>query len=185
VPVSTNGGYTLAGTYNDTSRKDPRFRAAWRPANLDPAYRQLLLRAPSMTEPEVNAMLGKAARSYMADHPGYVVEVGARDLLRLFSVGGRDFHRLATVSEVGLGPGWSDVSQLGFLGFAILALGGAATRATGRIPLWIWLVPAVMATVVFILASQRFRTPIDPFVILLAAAGVVAAYGRATGDRRL
>jgi hypothetical protein len=52
------------------------------------------------------------------------------------------------------------------------------------VPPWIWLVPAAMATVVFVLASQRFRVPIDPFVILLASAAVATGWDRFKGRAR-
>jgi hypothetical protein len=182
VPVSTNGGYTLSGTYNDTSRLDPRFPGAWRPANADPAYRALLQRAPAMNEVQVNAMLGSAARRYAREHPGYVAEVAARNLARLFGLGGRDYHRLATFAETGLGSRWSDLAQYGFAPFALLAVLGLG--AVRRVPPWIWLVPAAMATVVFVLASQRFRVPIDPFVVLLASAALASGWDRFMGPAR-
>jgi hypothetical protein len=41
------------------------------------------------------------------------------------------------------------------------------------------LTPALFATVVFIIAWMRFRAPIDPFLILLAALAIDAAWTRA------
>src|SRR5215210_6847926 len=75
VPVSTNGGYTLAGTYNDTTRTDRRFPAAWRPPNLDPAVSRLLGRLQGAGEVETNRALGAAARRYARARPGYVLAV--------------------------------------------------------------------------------------------------------------
>jgi 4-amino-4-deoxy-L-arabinose transferase-like glycosyltransferase len=184
VPVSTNGGYTLAGTYNDTSRTDQRFPGAWRPPNLDPAMTRLLTRLRGAGEVEADDALGAAARRYARARPGYVVSVGGHNLARLVNLGGRDFHRLATRAEVGLGPRWSDAAMYGFFPFALLAVVGAASPAARAAPRFLWLVPLAMATVVFVLASQRFRVPIDPFILLLATAAVCWPLGARAARRR-
>jgi 4-amino-4-deoxy-L-arabinose transferase-like glycosyltransferase len=176
VPVATQGGITLAGTYNDTSRTDPRFPAAWRPPNLDAAYAELIARTRGRGEPAVNDALGDAAREYALERPGYMAEVAWRNLLRALGLGGSDFNRQATAFELDLGPRWSDVMTYGFVPFALLAVAGCFTAAARRTPPWVWAIPVLMiAAIVLVSASQRFRAPADPFVVMLAALALSAA----------
>ncbi|HTW12975.1 MAG TPA: hypothetical protein VME01_09540, partial [Solirubrobacteraceae bacterium] len=68
----------------------------------------------------------------------------------------------------------------------LVAIGGLATREVREVPRWLWGVPVVMwVTVVLINAeTPRFREPIDPFFVLLAAAALSAAYQRFGGRAR-
>jgi 4-amino-4-deoxy-L-arabinose transferase-like glycosyltransferase len=184
IPVAAQGGITLAGTYNETSRTDSRFPAAWRVPNADPAYARLIERTRDRGEPAVNDALGDAAREHARDHPGYVAEVIWRNSLRVLGLGGAEYNDLATVSELGLGPRWSDFATYGFFAFAALALLGAFTRAARRAPWWVWAVPLLtVLAIVAITASQRFRYPADPFIAMLAALALDAALARRRAAR--
>jgi NADH:ubiquinone oxidoreductase subunit K len=70
--------------------------------------------------------------------------------------------------------------------FAILALLGAATARARRAPAYVWAVPALMflSVVFLVVETPRYRTPIDPFVVLLAALALAALAGRFAGLRR-
>jgi hypothetical protein len=65
-----------------------------------------------------------------------------------------------------------------------IVLAGLATRrvrqALGRAPRWLWGVPLVMwLTVVLVNAeTPRFREPLDPFLILLAAVALAGLLTR-------
>jgi hypothetical protein len=41
-----------------------------------------------------------------------------------------------------------------------------------RAPLWLWFVPLILATTLFVTSFIRFRMGIDPFLVLLAAVAV-------------
>jgi hypothetical protein len=58
-----------------------------------------------------------------------------------------------------------------FYAVALLALGGAVSPAARRAPRMLWLLPALQfaTTVLVISETPRFRTPLDPFILLLAA----------------
>jgi 4-amino-4-deoxy-L-arabinose transferase-like glycosyltransferase len=184
IPVASQGGITLAGTYNETSRTDERFPGAWRPPNLDPAYDALIARTRAGGEPAIDDALGEASREYAFERPGYVAEVGWRNLLRMLGLGGSAFNRQATAFELDLGPGWSDLMTYGFIPFALLAVAGCLTVAARRTPAWVWAIPLLMiAGTVLITASQRFRQPVDPFVVMLAALALSAARRRLTVRR--
>ncbi|MBV8944727.1 MAG: hypothetical protein JOZ95_04855, partial [Solirubrobacterales bacterium] len=58
-----------------------------------------------------------------------------------------------------------------------LALAGSFTRLTRAAPRWPWLIPLLLALSVVLVnvETPRFRAPVDPFLILLAAAGLATA----------
>lgn len=184
IPVASQAGITASGTYNETSRTDPRFPGAWRPPNVDPANARLIARSRADGEPALDDALGDAAMEYALDRPGYVAEVAWRNSLRVVGLGGSDYNRQATAAEFDLGPGWSDLVTYGAIPFALLAAAGCATAAARRTPRWVWAVPLLMlATCVLLSATQRFRQPADPFLVMLAALGASAILGRIAAGR--
>ena len=58
--------------------------------------------------------------------------------------------------------------------YALLALVGAFTRQARAAPLWLWAVPLLMylGVVFLVVETPRYRTAIDPFIVLLAALAV-------------
>jgi hypothetical protein len=81
VPVATETGPTLIGTYNDVARLDPVDPGAWWLPSEVPAVRGVLRRTHH--EPARDRVLTAMALRYMADHPLYVVRVAARNTQRL------------------------------------------------------------------------------------------------------
>jgi 4-amino-4-deoxy-L-arabinose transferase-like glycosyltransferase len=184
IPVAAQGGITLAGTYNDASRNDPRFPGAWRPPNLDPAVAALIDRTRAEGEPAVNDALGGEAREYALDHPGYVAEVVWLNTLRVLALDGSDYNRQSTAAEYGLGPRWSDLATYGFFVFGAIALIGMLTPAARRAPWWVWATPLLaIAAILFASSTQRFRQPLDPFIAMLAALAFNAALARRRANR--
>jgi 4-amino-4-deoxy-L-arabinose transferase-like glycosyltransferase len=165
VPVSLQAGYTLAGTYNDESRDDSTFPGAWRIPQR--AYYPNADRRP-FEEPELDRELRRLVRGYVGDHPGYVLEVAYRNTLRIFDLGEREYAR-RTYAEESIEPWLGDLSRVGAILILILAVAGAFTQAARRVPLWFWLAPALFWTVVFAAGFNRYRAPLDPFLLLLAA----------------
>ena len=81
VPVATEVGPTLAGTYNDVARLDPVDPGAWFLPRDVPAIRTAVARTRG--EPARDAALTRMAVGYMASHPFYVLRVMTRNTLRL------------------------------------------------------------------------------------------------------
>lgn len=182
APVTTEAGSALAGTYNDVTRTDPEWPGAWIP----PARLQELrstLDPVRGDEPEEQRALIRRSLDYMADRPGYVAEVGARNGWRLPGLAGPDWWQFSgrTLSL----PGWTaDVSGIAFLAVLALAIAGAFTRAARAAPRWLWLMPVLMLlSVMFVVGETRFRAPADPFVVLLAALALTAAWDRSAARR--
>lgn len=82
-----------------------------------------------------------------------------------------DFERnVGSSREAGVGRRYAQLNRVSFWLLAALALAGAWSAAARAAPRWLWLLPVLLwlSTVVTI-GTVRYRTPIDPFVVLLAA----------------
>jgi hypothetical protein len=165
---------TLAGTYSSASA-NYKYAATWVPPTfdrqllplfvpkLDPAYT-----GPKPDEVEVSRKLQSAALDYIGDHPLYVAKVALANTLRLTGLSGNP-RSIVDAEE----PPTPD--HLGFVSFyvlVVLALVGLASPRRREVPMFVWLVPLLMATSVFVIGWVRFRSPIDPFITLLAALGI-------------
>src|SRR6266542_1361491 len=87
----------------------------------------------------------------------------------------------ATAATLTISHKWADRSVLCFWIVAGLALADALTHRARRAPPYVWLVPALMflSVVFLVVETPRYRTPIDPFLVLLAAAALAAGWERA------
>jgi 4-amino-4-deoxy-L-arabinose transferase-like glycosyltransferase len=180
VPISDESGITLAGTYNAVSAHDPQIPYKWRYYARIPSDRRLFGEAPRLTEPELSSKLESRAFSYIGQHPLAPVSVAFHNTLRLLELEGT-FPWKASAASIGLGTSTAAVGVLGFWLVLVLAIGGVFTRAARAAPRWLWAVPVLLwLSVAFVNAeTPRFREPIDPFLILLAACAVRALGARA------
>ena len=185
VPVSTQLGSSLAGTYNDMARTDPVNPGAWRSIKHVPQYASLWRTVRATPEPVVEQRLRRTALEYVSDHPLYVAQVGYWNTARMLDLAGRRRWR-ATAATITIDARWADRGVWCFWAFALVAVAGAFTARARRLPAWLWAVPAlVFLSLVFLaVETPRYRTALDPFVVLLAAVAVTAA-GRALGRRAI
>jgi hypothetical protein len=179
VPVAAQAGYALAGTYNDFSRGLPvPRRGAWhRPPRVEPYRSDLRAWAERrLSGLEVEGEMRRQALRFARRHPAYVAEVGLFNTMRLVELGGSERYR-ETCGQAGFGSGSTDAAVYAFWALALIAIAGAFTPMGRRVPAAVWLVPLVLyGSVVLINSSTpRFRAPIDPFLIVLAAAASVTA----------
>jgi hypothetical protein len=127
------------------------------------------------------------AREFAVDHPGYLPDLALHNALRLFNLAGTDYERTVARGDYGLGADWARLMTWGLWPFLVLALLGALAPAARRAPAWVWLVPVLMLSTIAVLATNRFRAPIDPFILMLAALGLLQARSwieRARGPSR-
>ena len=186
IPLSTEIGYTLAGTYDQASRSDHHWPTVWKEsehgASLE--YGEILFEAEihRWNEPTYGDHLLTAATADLTSHPAYVLKVGLWNSLRMFHLAERDFAvtnlRGTDIPRV---PALLEI--YGFYPLAVLALGGMLTRRARRAPRWLWLVPVCLATSVFVTGFIRFRAPIDPFLVILAALAVAGSLERRSRRR--
>ena len=178
VPVTTQGGYVLAGTYNPTSAGDKKAPAAWRPANLDPALAHLIADHPHAGEIQIGNLLEARATRYIADHPAYVAKVAYQNSLRLFDLSGLGFSRVATFEEYGYEAPWGTLEAVSGVAMLVLALIGFGLRRGRRVPAAYLAIPVVLyVSTVALQAVPRFRSEIDPFLLQLSAVTIVTVMG--------
>ena len=186
VPVTTSGGIAAAGTYNEASYRDSASHGAWRDPQIVPEFTPLFV-TPGRDEAAVDAILRRDAQEFAWEHPGYVAETSAWNLLRLFEVAGGsvvDAHG-RTVEDRGIGSADPAGERIGLAIVAVLALLGAIAMARSRRrapdrppriphgPLFLWLIPILMILVAMPIAGlPRYRLPADPFLLILAAVGL-------------
>jgi hypothetical protein len=179
VPVSTQLGSALAGTYNDTVLHDTRNPAAWQGLKHITGYAYLWQRVGQTPEPVLESQLRHVALRFIAKHPLFVAKVGWWNTRRVLDLAGQRRSR-ATAATITINHTWADRGILCFWIVAALALAGALTRRARRVALFVWAVPALMflSVVFLVVETPRYRTPIDPFLVLLAAAALATAFER-------
>jgi 4-amino-4-deoxy-L-arabinose transferase-like glycosyltransferase len=166
IPVANQVGSWLAGTYNEQARSDP----------LHPGSSQMRVWAFSdldgLDEVPRQQALTRRAVAYAADHPGYVAAVVLHNTMRMLNLEGAGWWR-AQGDSISL-PRWAaDAGAYGFCALALLGLLGALTADARRAPPWLWLVPILLFAGVVVAGSEiRYRAPVEPFVVLLAALAV-------------
>jgi 4-amino-4-deoxy-L-arabinose transferase-like glycosyltransferase len=186
VPVSTQFGSALAGTYNDAARADTQNPAAWQGLRHVPDYAYLFNRVRETPEATLEKELRSASLHYIGEHPTYVAKVGWWNTRRMLDLASLRRSR-ATAATITINHFWADRGILCFWIFAALALAGAFTAMARRAPLWVWAMPVLMflSVVFLVVETPRYRTPIDPFLVLLATAALVTAARRMLAQRSI
>ncbi|MGI8904144.1 MAG: ArnT family glycosyltransferase [Solirubrobacteraceae bacterium] len=179
VPITTGSGYALAGTYNNTSFKLVSVPAAWLPPVL--AVHDVLARNPTLDEAQISDRLQRAGLHFIGAHPAYPAKVALWNTIRLLDLSGPGLERDSAATNA-YPPGLAVLSVYAFWLLGLLALVGALTRAARRAPWSFWACPLVLlASAVMLIGSTRYRSPADPFLIVLAALGCSVAWGRLRG----
>jgi 4-amino-4-deoxy-L-arabinose transferase-like glycosyltransferase len=187
IPVSDETGITLVGTYNAASAANPGVPYKWRIFYGIPGEGPLIREASHLTEPQIGDKLQHQALHYISAHPAAPIEVAFHNALRMFELEGT-FAWHASAAAISLPISTARVGVLGFWVVCLLALAGVFSRPVRAAPKWVWAVPLLLALSVVLVnvETPRFRAPVDPFLILLAAAGLSAAAARLSarlGDR--
>ena len=180
IPVSDETGLTLSGTYNPTSANDRQIPYRWRDIASIPSEADLFRKAHTLTEPQLDSKLRSRALHYIGHHPVAPLAAAYHNTRRLLELESSLAWRASTYN-IGIARSAARVGVLGFWIVALVAAFGAVTAAARRAPRWLWATPVLLyLSVVFVNAeTPRFRAPIDPFLIMLAACAVAAAVARA------
>lgn len=170
VPVSTQLGSALAGTYNSEAMNNNENPAAWMSLKRVDDYRPIFNQVRETNEAVLEKQLRSASLEYIKDHPGSPLKVAYWTTRRMLDLGGWDWA-IHTAGTVSAGKRAGAAGILCFWLFAILAIAGACTKRAREAPLWLWAVPVLMylGVVFLVVETPRYRMAIDPFVIMLAA----------------
>jgi 4-amino-4-deoxy-L-arabinose transferase-like glycosyltransferase len=177
VPLTTEGGYALAGTYNAATQDRPGFEAVWYPPLGQ--MRALAAAHPRINEAQVSAHLQSAGLHYIEHHPASVLKTAYLSGRRLLNIEGPLLEEVFAYGE-GYPPRLAQYSVYAFWVVLALAVAGAFTLGARRAPSAFWWCPALMLlSTVFFEGLTRYRSPADPFFLMLAALALVE------GARRL
>jgi 4-amino-4-deoxy-L-arabinose transferase-like glycosyltransferase len=177
VPLTTEGGYALAGTYNEATQHRPGFEAVWYPP-LDQMH-SLFAAHPRINEAQASARLQSDGLHYIEHHPSSLLKTAYLSARRLLNLESPILEEVFAYGE-GYPVRLAQYSVYTFWVVLALAIVGALTRAARRPPAAFWWCPALMlASTVFFEGLTRYRSPADPFFVMLAALALVA------GARRL
>ncbi len=201
IPVTTSAGITAVGVYNETSFRDSATHGAWRDPRIVPRLTPLF-ETPGIDEGAVDATLRREARDFAWRHPGYVAEVFAWNLVRMFELAdGSVVDRNGdAVDDRGIGSATPAAERVGILAACLLALVGAiaivqarssaASQPRGRPevpagPLFLWALPIlILLMTASVNGLPRDRLPADPFLLILAAIGLAWLGAKASRPAR-
>jgi 4-amino-4-deoxy-L-arabinose transferase-like glycosyltransferase len=186
IPVSDETGITLVGTYNRRSADNRLIPYKWRLYYAIPGERSLVRQAGHMSEPGLGDRLLDQAFDYIGDHPLAPLAVAYHNTRRLLEIAGTAAWRAST-EAMDLPRGLAAAGVVSFWVLALLAAAGAFTHRARRAPRWLWWLPVLLALSVVLVnvETPRFREPVDPFLILLAACALVTAAERAYARLRV
>jgi 4-amino-4-deoxy-L-arabinose transferase-like glycosyltransferase len=169
IPISTQSGFLVGGTYNASADHDPVEPGAYRPVVFDPALRAIFSNA-TLDENVLSRRLGKAGRTYAKDHPGYVPRVLWFNSLRLLGLRHGGSGAKFAYYYQGIGSNYAKLARWSWYLLAMVAVAGLALGAMRGVPWWLWIIPLLaFASVIWISGDIRYRAPIEPFAIWCAA----------------
>jgi hypothetical protein len=179
IPVSDESGITLVGTYNPDSAAFSKLPYKWRFFWKISEDQQLRRHVGRYTEVQLSNKLEHQALTYISAHPSAPLSVALRNTLRMFELEGTYAWHASAEAE-GIPVSNAGVGVVAFWLVCALALIGIATHAARDAPRWIWFVPLLFAlSIVFVnVETPRFREPIDPFLLMLAACALGAGLRR-------
>jgi 4-amino-4-deoxy-L-arabinose transferase-like glycosyltransferase len=184
VPITTQSGFALAGTYNSYSAHRADYPAMWIPPVLDTVRE--LAEHPGIDEAHLSTRLDGDAINYIEAHPAYPLKVAYWSARRLLDLAGTGFERWEAIYEA-YPPELAVISMYAFWALGLIAIAGACTRAARRAPWALWCCPLVLLlSTVFVIGATRYRVPADPFLVILAALAllrITASAGSRQGPR--
>jgi 4-amino-4-deoxy-L-arabinose transferase-like glycosyltransferase len=171
VPVTTELGSTLGGTYNDNAA---RHRFIWEIGGYG-NYKSIKDNK-HLTEAQRNSRLISAVVRYIGKHPQYLPEAMFWNTMRLLDLQGRRVSRMTAYADTFATAAFADIGVVNFWIVGALAIAGAFTLAARRVPRSFWSIPVLLwlSIAPVTTGTPRFRAALDPFVIVLAAFAIQA-----------
>lgn len=181
LPLGTEAGFTVAGTYNQIAAKDDKYQGLARLLTDVPEYRPLLGQ-PGVNESELSSDLGQKGFRYLRHHLGYFATVVRLAMLRSFDVGkAHTFRSAQHWSEMGIPHGWRWWLRWSLYLTLVLAACGLVVLWRGGVrgPPFMWWAPVIVFLgSVWVVGGPRYRAPLDPFIAMLAGVALAALAAR-------
>jgi 4-amino-4-deoxy-L-arabinose transferase-like glycosyltransferase len=184
VPIADETGITLAGTYNPDSVNDPQLPFKWHLFSHVRSLHYLAHESNGLTEVQLSDRLESEALNYIGAHPLAPIEAAFDNTLRMFELEGR-FAWEASASALNLHAPWPEIGVYSLYLLCLVAVAGLFTARARSAPRWLWAMPLLwwISIVAVNVETPRFREPIDPFFLMLAACAICAALERVLGLR--
>jgi hypothetical protein len=130
---------------------------------------------------QLSDKLQARAVDYIRAHPFSPLDVAFHNTLRMFELEG-SFAWRASYDAIGLPARAAGIGVVSFWVLLALAIAGLGTAVRRAAPRWLWAFPVLYwLSIAFVnIETPRFREPIDPFFVLLAACAVATAARRVT-----
>jgi 4-amino-4-deoxy-L-arabinose transferase-like glycosyltransferase len=192
VPITTEGGYAVAGTYSADAQNQKRFPVLWQTPLLQ--LYQAYKKNPQINEEQASEQLTSDGLTYIKNHPFSVVKTVYWNTVRDFVLTPGIERYLAPYEGY---PTWLAIASVyTFWLLTVLCLlalsrrvrgagaGSGADAGAGALslraaPLALWGVPLVVyLTTVPWLGLTRYRVPADPILLLPATLVLIACYDR-------
>jgi 4-amino-4-deoxy-L-arabinose transferase-like glycosyltransferase len=180
VPVSTNGGHALLGSNNDIVWNDPSLRGGqWSVVLLEPYASRLR----GLSEPAADRECARMAREFLVAHVREWPAMAGAKLARFWRLtaetstsgtwrrSGGPLDTLTRLADPLLI--WSLVTWPFAIGGLVVVMRGARRFYQALVPLTV-LYFTLLAVVYW--GALRTRIPAEPFLVLLSAAGMDAAW---------
>jgi 4-amino-4-deoxy-L-arabinose transferase-like glycosyltransferase len=180
VPVTTEAGYTLDGLFNSYSYAH---RMVWSVPVRDAVA--LFRVHPPPKESAWSGDLISDALHFIGRHPASVPEAGFWNTLRLFDLYQPGYDRLIN-DGLGTDHFVTHLAVYSVYPLLLLAIAAMPLGVARRLPGFIWLMLGLLlvTTVFATVGTVRYRLPIDPILLLLAAATLVELARRWSLSRR-
>jgi hypothetical protein len=169
-------GFGLVGTYNETSFAN---RARWVPPYNDPQSAETLLAVENPTEVRVDQAFRRQSFDLVQEHPLYPLEVAFWNTIRGFDLDGGAYTRYLA-PYLPYPPHLLNPAIFG--GWVLLLLAAVGTRSPRirTVPVALWAIPILftIATAFLLPFNIRYRSILEPFMILLATAAILRLVDR-------
>ena len=178
VPVTTETGYVLAGTYNASAQNSNAAPSLWQPPL--PSMRVVFAAYPHANEAQVDTDEFHQAFHYWKHHPLSVFATLYWNSLRLLNLTGTKVEHVFAGGE-GYAVWLAELSVYVFWGLLAVLVAGlvipALRRRCGGAPWAIWgPLLAIWISTAPLIALTRYRAPADPFLIMFASLVLLAGW---------
>jgi 4-amino-4-deoxy-L-arabinose transferase-like glycosyltransferase len=171
VPISTEVGNTLAGTYNPVSA---RHDAQWLEPTRTGAYHRIYARYGATAA--ADDVLTRAVAHWVARHPTYPADVAIQNGGRLLGFAGPAWAAWS-LHTMSLGARAGTVVWLGILATTMLAAAGALLARGRAWPLWL-LLAALLIPAMLVNGELRLGAPAEAVLCVFAGLAVARVVGR-------
>ena len=170
-PLTTGTGYALAGAYDREAQTSKRFPGMWQAPFADIAA--VLKQDPHANEAKISSSLTTIALHYVEHHPSSLPKTWYWVTVRMLDLTGPWFENWFAPYE-GY-PIWlAALSVYVFYALGLVVIAALAWRPARRVArraqAAFWACPVLMfLSSVPIAGSTRYRSPVDPFLLILVA----------------